>query len=253
MHFITAERNAHDTEQAELRTREENTQREQAKAFERLIKDGQLIFKALASETALTAKNLEHITGGDEYCWLVPESPQPVGLGGDPAYQGDGWWQLGLKNSGKVVLPTCDLRFMPFPTAEELKANILPSPPMLFYHFDKVPVMGRTYYRTTPNYIRGDRIYSGVIETPTHSFIEVIKFEPDPKNKTRFIPNCMVALPSGKKLEMDCNPAKVNAVPVTPVHQVRLYLRHESKTKRFRRRKRPDHGRPGQCTRVRFR
>jgi len=35
--------------------------------------------------------------------------------------------------------------------------------------------MGRRYYRNTPHFIKGDRIYSGVIETPTRSFIEVIK------------------------------------------------------------------------------
>ncbi len=54
--------------------------------------------------------------------------------------------------------------------------------------------------------MRGERIYSGLIETPTRTFIEVIKFEPDPKNTGRYIPNCMVAAPSGKTLEKDCNP-----------------------------------------------
>ncbi len=66
--------------------------------------------------------------------------------------------------------------------------------------------MGRRYYRYTPYFIKGDRIYSGVIETPTRSFIEVIKFEPDPNDRTRYIPKCLVATPSGKMLENDCNP-----------------------------------------------
>ncbi len=167
---------------------------------------GQHLSKALAEEKALTAKNLEHITGGEGYCWVVPSTPLPVGLGGNPAYQGNNWWQLGLKNSGKVVLPTCDLRFAPFPTDEEFRKGISPSPPFLFYHFEKVPVLGRRYYRATPYFIKGDRIYSGVIETPTRSFNEVIKFEPDPNDRTRYIPKCTVSEPSEKILEKDCNP-----------------------------------------------
>jgi hypothetical protein len=210
MHFIAVDRREHDAEQAELRDRDENTRREERQSFERVINNGERLFRALVAETALTAKNLQHITGGDGYCWLVPESPLPVGLGGDAAYQGNNWWQLGLRNSGKVVLPTCDLRFMPFPTEKEEKEGIAPTnPPFLFYHFEKVPVMNRRYYRTTPNYIKGDRIYSGVIETPTRSFIEVIKFEPDPKDHTRYIPTCMVSVQkTGKTLENDCNPQK---------------------------------------------
>jgi hypothetical protein len=127
-------------------------------------------------------------------------------LGGDAAHQGNNWWQLALKNSGKVVLPTCDIRFIPFPTEEELKQGTVSSPPFLFYHFEKVPVMAGRYCRYTPHFIKGDRIYSGVIETPTRSFIEVIKFEPGPNDRTRYIPKCMVAEPSEKRLENDCNP-----------------------------------------------
>jgi hypothetical protein len=208
MHFLAVERREHDAEQAELRSTEEKTQREQALSFENLISEGKRTFKSLSTVTALTAKNLEHITGGNEYCWVVPESPQPVGLGGDAAQQGDNWWQLGLRNSGKVPLPTCDLRFMPFPSDEERKAGRAPIQPFLSYHFERVPVMGRRYYRTTTDYIKGDRTYSGVIETPTRSFIEVIKFEPDPNDRTRYVPKCMVAAPSGKVLESECNPQK---------------------------------------------
>jgi len=206
MHSIAVERQVHDVEQTELRSREENIRREQTQSFARLIGEGEHLFRALDEEKALTAKNLEHITGGDEYCWLVPIEPLPVGLGGDAAHQGNNYWQLALKNSGKVVLPTCDLRFAPFPTDQELSEGLVPSPPFLLYHFEKVPVMGRRYYRYTPYFIKGDRIYSGVIETPTRSFIEVIKFEPDPNDRTRYIPKCLVATPSGKMLENDCNP-----------------------------------------------
>jgi hypothetical protein len=209
MHFIGVERQSHDAEQAELRTREETTRKEQNQSFGRLIEDGKHVFKALDTETALTAKNLEHITGGDGYCWVVPVNPLPVAVGGDPAYQGNNYWQLAIKNSGKVVLPTCDIRFMPFPTAQEIKDGTSSSPPFLVYHFEKIPIMGRRYYRYTPNFIKGDRIYSGVIETPTRSFIEVIKFEPDPNDRTRFIPSCMVATQKSEKtLETDCNPQK---------------------------------------------
>ncbi len=160
-----------------------------------------------ATISSLAKQNLIETTGGDEYCWLVPVDPLPVGLGGDPAHQGNNWRQLALKNSGKVVLPTCDLRFMPFPTEEELKSGVAPSPPFLLYHFDKVPVMGRRYYRYTPYFIKGDRTYSGVIQTPTHTFNEVIAFKPDPAGRPLFIPQCTVATPaSGKMLENDCNP-----------------------------------------------
>lgn len=206
MNSIAVERATRDDEQAELRRTGETTRREQNKSFTKLIGDGQKLFKSLGEEKALTAKNLEHITGGDEYCWLVPVSPLPVGLGGDPTYQGNNWWQLALKNSGKVVLPTCDIHFMPFPTDKEFKAGILPSPPDLFYHFEKVPVIARRSYRYTPNFIKGDRIYSGVIETPTHSFVTNIRFEPDPNDHSRYIPKCLVAAPSGKELEKECYP-----------------------------------------------
>jgi hypothetical protein len=228
MRFIRLERKAHDAEQAELRNTEERRERDQAQSFAQLIGKGAALFNALVDEKALTAKNLtltaenlEHITGGDEYCWLVPMTPLPVGLGGDPAYQGNNWWQLAVKNSGKVVLPTCDLRFMPFPTDKELREGASPSPPFLFYHFDKVAVMGRSYSRTTNYFIKGDRIYSGVIETPTHSFIEVIKFEPDPKDPARYVPKCLVAAPAGKTLENDCYPQSTPPQSSAPVKRLR--------------------------------
>lgn len=209
MHFISVERKAHDVEQAELRQREENTGREQTRAFGQLIKEGNQLLKSLDAETALTAKNLEHITGGDGYCWLVPVTPLPVALGGDPKYQSGNYWQLALKNSGKVVLPTCDVRFMPFPSEKELKGGVANFPPFLSFHFEKVPIMGRRYYRYTSHFIKGDRIYSGVIETPTRSFIEVIKFAPDPNNPARDLPTCMVATSKSEKtLETECNPQK---------------------------------------------
>jgi hypothetical protein len=206
MHFIAVDRKEHDAEQAELRSREEKTRREQTQSFGRLIGDGKLLFSALAEEKALTTKNLEHLTGGDEYCWVVPVDPKPAGLGGDPAHQGNNYYQLGLKNSGNVALPTCDIRFMPFPTDKERREGVLATPPFLFYHFEKVPVVGRRYYRYTPYFIKGDRTYSGVIETPTRTFNEVIEFEPDPNDPRGYIPKCTVASPSGKMLEKDCNP-----------------------------------------------
>ncbi len=206
MHFLGVERKSHDAEQAELRQAGETTRKDQNQSFAKLIERGELLFKELREEKALTAKNLEHITGGDEYCWLVPVRPQPVGFGGNPAYQGNNWWQLALKNSGRVVLPTCDIHLMPFPTDKEFKAGISPSPPDIFYHFEKVPVTGRRYSRYTQYFIKGDRVYSGVIETPTHLFVINIKFEPDPNDLSRYLPRCLVAAQSGKTLEKDCYP-----------------------------------------------
>jgi hypothetical protein len=205
MHFIGVERKAHDAEQADLRSRDENTRREQTRYFDELIKHGERLLGALAEEKSLTLKNLEHITGGDEYCWVVPISPLPVG---DPAYHGNNYWGLGLKNSGNVVLPTCDIELMPFPTdTERTNGTSLPLQPLL-YHFERVPVMDRKVYRETSYFIKGDRIYSGIIQTPTRSFIEVIKFEPDPNDHGQYIPRCMVAAPSEKTLEKVCYPQK---------------------------------------------
>ncbi len=216
MHAISVDHATHDAEQALIRKNEESIRREQAKSFSDLISRGNKLLaesteeKNLSSRNLeLTAENLEHITGGDGYCWLTPQEPQPVVLGGDPRYQGGNWWQLGLRNSGQVVLPTCDLRFMPFPTESELKAQIPPAPPFLLYHFEKVPVIDRRHYRTTQYVIRGDRTYSGVIETPTRSFNEVITFAPDPNNPVRYVPSCTVSeQQSGKVLENECNPQK---------------------------------------------
>jgi hypothetical protein len=205
MHFIAVERKSHDTEQAELRSREETTRDQQTRSFGQLIVDGKKLFQSLEEERKLTQKNQEYLTGGDGYCWVVPVQPLPVALGGDPAHQGDNYWQLAVKNSGKVVLPTCNIRFMPFPTDEELKVITAP-PAFLFYPFEKVPVMGRKYFRYTQYFLKGDRIYSGVIEMPTRQFIEVIKFQPSKSDPTRYVPSCMVATPSGKTLEKDCNP-----------------------------------------------
>jgi len=207
MRSIAVERKSHDTEQAELRAREETTRREQNQSFKQLIREGENLFQALDEEKTLTQQNLEHITGGNGYCWVVPVSPLPVPLGGDPAHQGNNWWQVALKNSGKVVLPTCDVHFVPFSTDEERRAGILPNPPDIFYHFDKVPIMDRRHYQYTPYFIKGDRIYSGVIQSPTRTFNEVIKFTSDPKDPTRYLRSCTVSeQQSGKILEKDCYP-----------------------------------------------
>ncbi len=182
------------------------------------IGDGQRLFRALGEAKQLTAENLEHITGGNGYCWVVPADPLPVAMGGNPVYQGTNWRQVGLKNSGNLVLPTCDIHFVPYPTPGEAQQGKIPQD--IFYHFEKVPViMDRRQYRFTPYFITGDRIYSGTIETPTRRFIEVIKFEPDPKDPTRSIPSCLVqefpelsaqglALRTGKVLEKECFPQK---------------------------------------------
>jgi hypothetical protein len=206
MHFVGEERKSHDAEQAELRTREETTRREQNDSFRKLITDGKNLFKALGEEKTLTQQNLEHSTGGNGYCWVVPVDPLTVELGGDPAHQVHNWWQIALKNSGKVVLPTCDIHLVPFSTDEERK-NGAPWPPDIFYPFEKVPIMDHRHFNYTQFFIKGDRIYSGVIRTPKHTFNEVIKFTPDPKDPTRYLPSCTVSeQQSGKVLEKDCYP-----------------------------------------------
>jgi len=212
MNSITVERKIHDNEQAELRRTGENRRREQSQSFSKLIADGRNLFNTLAEEKTLTERNLEHITGGDAYCWLVPTHPIP-GLGQVPAPQGKNWWRLALKNSGKVVLPTCDIRLVPFSTDKEFAENRqgipLPPPPApRSYHFDKVSVMGRRAYRPEEIFITGDRIYNLRIETPTRTFIEIISFAPDPNDPTLYIPKCEVRETWGQRKfrEKDCDP-----------------------------------------------
>jgi hypothetical protein len=218
MHFIKADRQTHDAEQTKIQTAEERTRQVQTQSFAKLIGDGQRLLRGLGEEKQLTQANLEHITGGSGYCWVVPADPLPVALGGDPAFQGGNWRQIGLKNSGNLVLPTCDIHLVPFPTTEEARQGRIPQD--IFYHFEKVPVIiDRRQYRYTPYYITGDRTYSGTIETPTRRFNEVIKFAADPKDPSRIIPSCMVeewpeispqgqALRPGKVLEKECFPQK---------------------------------------------
>lgn len=206
MHFIRADREAHDAEQAVLRSREETARQEQADSFQKVIEDGKRLFKSLAEEKAVTTESLERITGGDEYCWVSPAPSLSVSLGGDPAHQGGNWWQLVLRNSGKVPLPTCDIRFVSFPLLGQAGQSEI-----LSYHFEKVPSADRGHQRE-PYYIEGNRRYSGVIETPTHQFVEFITFEHDPKDPTRSIPKCTVT-PPGEQVLLEglCDP--------TPAHK----------------------------------
>ena len=111
-------------------------------------------------------------------------------------------WSAYVQRTPKV-LPTCYLRFMPYPTDEEFKAGVVPSLPFLSYYFEKIPVLGRRYDQFTPYFIKGDRMYSGVIQTPTRS-IEVIKFERDPDSPTLYIPKRTVVELPEKVLENEC-------------------------------------------------
>lgn len=202
MHFITVDRKAHDTEQAELRSREETTLQQQADAFARVIKQGNTLFSGLAEEQALTRENLKHLTGGDEYCWLVPMRPLPIASGGDPAYQHNNSWELSVWNSGRVVLPTCDINFVPTSITGTRSA-------LLTYHFEKLPVSG--FFATrTGHYIKGDLNYLGWIQTPTRLFDESITFEADEDDPTKYTPSCRVTeLPSQKTLERYCNSSRI--------------------------------------------
>ena len=197
---IRIERAQHELEQIGLQNREEVTRRAQSRSFSELLTRGDALLQGLREEHALTASNLEHITGGSGYCWLVPGE------------QHGNIWQLGIKNSGTVVLPTCDVTFAPFPTAQELKEGA-PARSWLIYHFTNVPVMSRQTYTTTSYLITGDRTYSGKIVTPTQSFIEVIKFNPDPHDPSRVIPDCFVANLRGKALEKECYPQSAARPP----------------------------------------
>lgn len=185
---------------------EEEGRQEQVRTFGRVIADGRQLFRAVNGEKVLTernleltAQNLEQVTGGSEYCWLRPMPPLPVDFGGDPAHQGGNYWQLELVNSGHVVLPSCDIELMPFPTTQEMEENTARIPQPLFYHFDRVRLGGHN----TPYFITGDRIYSGRIDTPTRSFREVIKFDPAPSLPEYYAPDCTVVTMSGKVLRKE--------------------------------------------------
>jgi hypothetical protein len=218
MHSIRVDRETHDAEQSEIRRAEENRQQQQVRSFTKLIGDGQRLFAAFGEEKQLTTENLEHITGGNGYCWIVPFTPLSVAEGGDPAHQGANWQQIGLKNSGSLVLPTCDIQLVPYPTVEEAQQGKIPQD--IFYHFEKVPVLlDYRHYNSTPYFITNDRTYSGTIKTPTRTFTEVIEFKTDPTNASRSVPTCVVqefpelssqgkALRPGRVLETECFPQK---------------------------------------------
>lgn len=215
MHFIGAERRAHDAEQAELRKTERDAREEQTRAFGTLIGKGQDLLHALSEEKNLTvrnlnltAKNLEHITGGDEYCWVAPMTPILSNATGEPVVDfNSGNWQIVVMNSGKVVLPTCDVSLMEIPTTEQLKSGMKSSWFPHVMHFEKLPVLGGGGGQTTSYLIPGGRTYSGVIRTPTRELIEVITFDPDPKSLSRYTPHCKVLAPGGtKELQSDCFP-----------------------------------------------
>lgn len=215
MRSIAAERKAHETEQAALQKTEREAREEQGRAFGTLIGKGQDLLRALSEEKnltvrnlTLTAKNLEHITGGDEYCWVAPMTPLLSTADGEPVIDyKSGNWQIAVMNSGKVVLPTCDVSLMEVLTAEQLKAGIYP---WFGYnmHFERLPVLGGgggRYFQMTSYFLPGARTYSGVIRTPTRELIEVITFDPDPKNPAKYTPHCKVMAPGGtKELQSDC-------------------------------------------------
>ena len=205
IHSIELDRKRRDLQQAQLLRTEESTRENQTQAFAHLIGNGERLLRSLAQETDLTKTTLQDITGGNEYCWLVPLSPMPVDWGGDATHQGNNWWQLALKNSGTVVLPTCEATFTALPDREEREAGAVPSPPVI-YHFDKVPAMDSRTYRYTRYFVKGGGIYTGRIETPTRSFVETISFEVDPRNSKRYVPHCKVAELSGKVLQTECYP-----------------------------------------------
>lgn len=173
---------------ADLPRREEAARQEQARSFSNVIAQGQNLIQSLEEEKKLsvnnlklTARNLEHITGGDEYCWVAPNFQ----------IRGSNSWTLTVMNSGDIPLPTCDLQFMETPSEEQLKRGLLNRQDWLVMHFG--PVAPRWQgHAETPYIVQGDRNYSGRIATPSRNLMEEITFETDPKNPNNVKPHCKV-------------------------------------------------------------
>jgi hypothetical protein len=218
MQAIVRERKARDEELAQAITVETKARNEERDSFRKLLARGEALLNSLDEEKsltsknlALTAKNLEHITGGDEYCWVAPQTPLLSTAAGEPYIDNkSGNWQIVVMNSGKVVLPTCDVSLMEIPSAEQLKSGMKFSWFPHNMHFERLPVLGGGgghYFQMTSYLIPGGRNYSGVIRTPARELIEVITFDPDPKSLSGYTPHCKVLAPGGtKELQSDCFP-----------------------------------------------
>jgi len=73
MKAVYKDREEHDKEQSELRTREEEARKAEQQAFNGLLQTGKTLFANTQDIQALAKKSLENITGGDSFPYVAPQ------------------------------------------------------------------------------------------------------------------------------------------------------------------------------------
>jgi hypothetical protein len=133
-------------------------------------------------------------TGGDQYCWLAPFES------GGFAVNNHHGFNLMVINSGKAILPYCDLTtLLSMPSQASGQTISLNDIQTLSMHFEKLPGNPKGDASQLTQYqITDDRSYTFSIRSPTRTVHEVITFE-------GLIPQCTVKdFTSGKVLETKC-------------------------------------------------
>jgi hypothetical protein len=191
MTAVYRDRDQHDREQTELRIREAEARKKESDSFAALIKEGHGLFQTIQHVDRLAEKSLETLTGGDQYCWIAPMESNVL--------MQENIYHLWVMNSGKAILPYCDVSIISVPP-ELIGKNIsLGDLHPLKMHFDKLPgnPTGNSSYLST-YHITNDRNYSLSIRTPTRTLSEVITFN-------GFLAHCeVVDTTNGKILEKEC-------------------------------------------------
>ena len=145
----------------------------------------------------LSQESLEHITGGNEYCYIAP-APTETDK-----------WQLLIGNSGNITLPSCTIRLHEIPSTldrsdDSWRRSIegFSAAPM---QFPNVPPRNQgAHYAPYLMQAGPNRKYEAIITTPTHAFIQDIDFTPDGKSA-----KCELRTFSGSAvLKKGCDPLR---------------------------------------------
>jgi hypothetical protein len=149
----------------------------------------------------VSKESLEHITGGNAYCYIVP---LPA------ATTKDINWQLVVGNSGNVTLPTCAIHLHELPNSPDRTDDSwrrfvqgFNTPAM---SFPNVPPKSQGAHFTQYSIQAGpNRKYEATITTPTHSFIETIDFSLD-RESGGYVANCELrTFPGDTILKKGCD------------------------------------------------
>jgi hypothetical protein len=148
----------------------------------------------------LSGSALEHITGGDAYCYFAPQPPLN-GVGN--------FWQLSIGNTGDLDLPTCDYQIFEVPAPNDTPQEIAKK---LNLNTFQVHNFGRVQkgLMTTAILIEvgQNKRYQFTFRTPTREVLESIDFIPEPKSPSGYKAVCEIRIPGGKVLSNSCYPKK---------------------------------------------